>query len=80
MPQVPEGTAEPVKKAPVELLHRGVFFCAASPEKDLRGLDYLLLYFTRESAADCARVTEDFRLRRKSEEKRTGGLYYRELL
>lgn len=49
-------------------------------ERDLRGLDYLLLYFTRESAADCQRITEDFRLRRKSEGKRTGGLYYRELL
>jgi len=49
-------------------------------DRDLRGLDYLLLYFTRESAADCAHITEDFRLRRKSEDKRTGGLYYRELL
>ena len=49
-------------------------------DKDLRGLDYLLLYFTRESAAECGRITEDFRLRRKSGDKRTGGLYYRELL
>lgn len=49
-------------------------------ERELRGLDYLLLYFTRESAADCERITEDFRLHRKSEGKRTGGLYYRELL
>ena len=49
-------------------------------ERDLRGLDYLLLYFTRESAAECAAVLEDYRLRRKSAGERTGGLYYRELL
>lgn len=49
-------------------------------DKDLRGLDYLLLYFTKESAEDCRRITEDFCDHRKSEGKRTGGLYYRELL
>jgi len=49
-------------------------------ERDLRGLDYLLLYFTRESPEECRAVEEDFRLRRKSGKMRTGGLYYRELL
>ncbi len=49
-------------------------------DRDLRGVDYLLLYFTRENAAECARVTEDYRLGRRAEGARTGGLYYRELL
>ena len=49
-------------------------------DKDIRGLDYLLLYFTKESADECRRITEDFRHGRKSDGKRTGGLYYRELL
>ncbi len=49
-------------------------------ERDLRGLDYLLLYFTRETAAECAAVTEDYRLRRKSAAPRTGGLYFRDLI
>jgi hypothetical protein len=49
-------------------------------ERDLRGLDFALLYFTGESAGECAAVTEDFRLRRRSGKERTGGLYYRELL
>ena len=49
-------------------------------ERDLRGVDHLLLYFTRESREECRAVEEDFRLRRKSVRPRTGGLYYRELL
>ena len=49
-------------------------------ERDLRGLDHLLLYFTRETAAECAAVTEDYRLRRKSAAPRTGGLYFRDLI
>ena len=49
-------------------------------ERDLRGIDHLLLYFTRESWEECRAVEEDFRLRRKSARPRTGGLYYRELL
>ncbi len=49
-------------------------------ERDLRGVDFLVLYFTRESAEECRAVEEDFRLRRKSAAPRTGGLYYRELL
>ena len=49
-------------------------------ERDLRGLDFVLLYFTRESAAECAAITEDYRLHRKSEAPRTGGLYFRDLV
>lgn len=49
-------------------------------ERDMTGLDFALLYFTVESPAECGAVTEDFLLRRKSENPRTGGLYYRELL
>ena len=49
-------------------------------ERDLRGLDYALLWFTRESRAECRRVTEEYLAREKSAAPRTGGLYYRELL
>jgi len=49
-------------------------------ERDMRGLDYAILHFTTETAADCRRVAEDYRLRRKGAGQRTGGLYYRELL
>ena len=49
-------------------------------ERDLRGLDFALLYFTRESAQRCAAVAEEYRLGRKSAGERTSGLYYRELL
>ena len=49
-------------------------------DKDLRGLDHLILWFTRESAAECAAVAADYRAEKKSERERTGGLYYRELL
>ena len=49
-------------------------------ERDWRGLDFLLLYFTRETRRDCASLTEDYRLRRKSAGERTGGLYFRELI
>ena len=49
-------------------------------DRDLRGADHLILYFTRETAAECAAVTEEFRTKRKSAKPRTGGLYYRELL
>ena len=49
-------------------------------ERDLRGADHLVLYFTRETREECAEVLEDFALRRKSMKPRTGGLYYRELL
>lgn len=49
-------------------------------DKDLRGLDHGILWFTRESTAECAAVAADYRAGRKSERERTGGLYYRELL
>ena len=49
-------------------------------ERDLRGADHIVLYFTRETREECAGVLEDFARRRKSEKPRTGGLYYRELL
>ena len=49
-------------------------------DRDLSGFDFLLLYFTREDAAACARITQDYRLGRKTRENHTGGLYYRELL
>ena len=42
--------------------------------------DFRLLWFTRETAAQAAAVTEDFLLDRPSEGPRTGGLYYRKLL
>ncbi len=49
-------------------------------ERDLRGFDYLLFYFTRESREEIRTVLDDYTLRRKSADKRTGGLYFRELL
>ena len=49
-------------------------------ERDLRGLDCVLLWFTRETAEECARIAEDFALGRKSVSPRTGGLYFRELV
>lgn len=48
-------------------------------QRDLRGFDYLLLRFSRESAEECRRITEDYRLRRGCPGEHTGGLYYREL-
>ena len=35
-------------------------------DKDLRGLDHCILWFTRESAAECAAVAADYRAGRKS--------------
>ena len=49
-------------------------------ERDMRGLDYLLLYFTGETPEECACVIEEFTMRQKSARPRTSGLYYRELL
>lgn len=49
-------------------------------DKPLAGLDYQLLYFTVESAAEAAAVAERFRTGRKTSESHTGGLYYRTLL
>ncbi len=41
--------------------------------------DFRLLYFTRESAAECRRATEEFIENRRADGPRTGGLYYRKL-
>ena len=48
--------------------------------RDTGGADHLVLWFTRESADECAAVTGDFRENRKSAGEHTGGLYYRKLL
>jgi putative protease len=42
--------------------------------------DFRLLWFTRESREECARVLRDFRADRETEGPRTGGLYYRKLM
>ena len=42
-------------------------------------MDYILLYFTKESRGECSRVLEDFLLKRPFDGQRTGGLYYRTL-
>jgi len=49
-------------------------------EKDWRGFDFALLYFTKESRAECEKILQDYRLGRKADGPRTGGLYYRQLL
>ena len=49
-------------------------------ERDLSGLDFSLLWFTRENKDTTKKVLEDFRLGRKTDASRTSGLYYRELL
>lgn len=48
--------------------------------RNLGGLDYQLLYFTRESAAEAKAVTARFLAGEKTDQPHTGGLYYRELL
>lgn len=49
-------------------------------DRDLRGPDHLILWFTRETAEECAAIAEEYRAGKKSEKERTGGLYYRDLL
>ncbi len=49
-------------------------------EKDLSGFDFLLLYFTDESADEVGRIGRDYKQKRPCVGRRTGGLYYRELL
>ena len=49
-------------------------------ERDLRGLDFSLLWFTRETVADVREIISDFRSGKKTSRPRTSGLYYRELL
>ena len=49
-------------------------------ERRLSGLDFSLLWFTREDKKTIRKVLDDFRLGRKTDSARTSGLYYRELL
>ncbi|WP_343274546.1 U32 family peptidase [Ligaoa zhengdingensis] len=54
-----------------------VYLADRLPELD--GLDFLTLYFTTESPAECARVIEEYRRGGKRQEI-TRGLYYRNIL
>ena len=49
-------------------------------DKDLRGLDHGILWFTTETKNECAAVTKEYIEHQRSTKERTGGLYYRELL
>ncbi len=49
-------------------------------ERNLRGLDFVVLWFTRETPAECREITEEYRTGQKSRGERTGGLYFRELI
>ena len=49
-------------------------------DKELSGIDYALLYFTIESAAQCTGAISDAKNMRKPDYPRTNGLYYRELI
>ncbi len=49
-------------------------------ERSMRGLDYQILYFTRETQAEVETVTARFLAAEKTEEAHTTGLYYRTLL
>ena len=48
--------------------------------RNLTGLNYQLLYFTRESAAETEAIAARFLAAEKTDLPHTGGLYYRELL
>ncbi len=48
--------------------------------RNLGGLEYQLLYFTRENADDVKAITARFLAAEKTDQPHTGGLYYRELL
>ena len=45
-----------------------------------QGIDYALLYFTRETAAEADAVLERFARGEKTDAPHTSGLYFRELL
>ncbi len=49
-------------------------------DRDLSGLDFVLLSFTRESREEAAAVLEEYRQGRPARGERTGGLYFRELV
>jgi putative protease len=48
--------------------------------RNLTGLDYQLLYFTRENADEIKSIAARFLAGEKTDQPHTGGLYYRELL
>jgi len=48
-------------------------------DRDLTGLDFITLYFTLEDRDTCRRVLRDYAEHRPAAEKRTRGLYFREL-
>lgn len=49
-------------------------------DKDIRNVDFVILYFTTEETEQCIAVTQAFQQRITPPFPRTGGLYYRELL
>jgi putative protease len=49
-------------------------------ERNMRGLDHQILYFTRETPDEIATVTARFLAAEKTEDAHTTGLYYRTLL
>jgi len=49
-------------------------------ERSMRGLDFQLLYFTRENAEQIEAVTKRFLAAEKTDAPHTAGLYYRTLL
>ena len=49
-------------------------------DRNLSGLDFQLLYFTRETAEEAAAVAGRYRTAQKTDQPHTGGLYYRTLL
>ncbi|PKM39999.1 MAG: peptidase U32 [Firmicutes bacterium HGW-Firmicutes-9] len=49
-------------------------------ERNMRGLDHQILYFTRETPQEISAVTERFIAGEKTDEPHTTGLYYRPLL
>jgi hypothetical protein len=48
--------------------------------RNLAGMDYQLLYFTRESREDIAAIAQRFLNGQKTEKPHTSGLYYKALL
>lgn len=49
-------------------------------DEQFPGVDFVTLYFTIETAAECRRITQDFAAHSAPEGDRTRGLYYRTLL
>jgi len=49
-------------------------------DRELAPVDFITLWFTTESMAECGRIIGEYRAHAPSEGKRTGGLYYRKLL